>query len=186
VSRTAIALERLAIVAASLALSLGLIALLSGFFAGRDPAGVAGAATSPGQAFADLGNRPLGPGQARSVYDSDPPTSGSHRAVPIARDAVAIDDDQLLQALQVGDVVVFYGTRTPPPGLPALARQIAGPFSPALAAAGQAVILAPRRGTAGLVAVAWAHMQRAESSGDPALRAFMSYWLGRGAPSADR
>ena len=39
----------IAIVVASLVLSVGLIALLSGFFAGRDQAGVAGAQTGPVQ-----------------------------------------------------------------------------------------------------------------------------------------
>ena len=55
-------LELVAIVVASLALSIGLIILLSGFFAGRDQAGVAGGATGPGQAFTDLGHRALAPG----------------------------------------------------------------------------------------------------------------------------
>ena len=45
------ALERVAIVVASLALSFGLIALLSGFFAGRDQAGVAITQTGPGSAL---------------------------------------------------------------------------------------------------------------------------------------
>ena len=39
------ALERVAIIVASLVLSVGLIGLLSGFFAGTDPAGMSGAAT---------------------------------------------------------------------------------------------------------------------------------------------
>ena len=179
-SRTAVALERLAIAAASVALSVGLIAVLSGFFTSRDAAGVA-AGSAPGQAFRDLGHRALANGQARPAYNSSPPTSGPHRPQPISRDGVAIDDDQLLTSLQAGDVVIFYASRTPPAGLSALARQVAGRFSPALAAAGQAVILAPRPGVDGIVAVAWAHMQRVNSAGDPALRAFMTYWLGRGA-----
>ena len=44
VSSATTALERLAIAVASLLLAFGLIALLSGFFAGRDPAGVVGGA----------------------------------------------------------------------------------------------------------------------------------------------
>jgi hypothetical protein len=76
----------------------------------------------------------------------------------------------------------MYGTSKPPPGLAALARSQAGPFSPALAAAGQAVLLARRPGTTGLTALAWTHMVRVRSAGDPALRAFIEDRLGRGAP----
>lgn len=178
-SRTAVALERLAIAAASVALSVGLIAVLSGFFTSRDAAGIA-AGSAPGQAFPDLGHRALANGQPRPAYDSSPPTSGPHRRQPISRDGVAIDDDQLLTALQAGNVVVFYPAPTPPAGLSALARDVAGRFSPALAAAGQAVILAPRPGVHGVVALAWTRMERVNSTRDPALRAFVKYWLGRG------
>jgi hypothetical protein len=59
---------------------------------------------------------------------------------------------------------------------------MAPPFTPALAAAGDAVILAPRRGTAGVVALAWAHLLRVRDASDPALREFVGFWLGRGAP----
>jgi hypothetical protein len=76
----------------------------------------------------------------------------------------------------------MYGTRTPPPGLAAVAGAVAPPFTTALAASGQAVILAYRPGTAGVTGLAWAHMLRVASPGDPALRVFAQYWLGRGAP----
>jgi hypothetical protein len=60
------ALERLAIGVASLLLSIGLIAVLSGFFAGRDEAGVSGGSTTTiGQVFPDLGHAHLRPGQPR-------------------------------------------------------------------------------------------------------------------------
>jgi hypothetical protein len=174
--------ERLVIMLASLVLSIGLIVLLSGFFAGRDQAGVSGAGTGPGQAFADLGHRALRPGQPRLAYNSDPPTTGAHVPAAALRDRAALSDDQLLSALQVGDVVIVYGGRRPPAGLEQLARSMAPPFTPALAAAGDAVILAPRRGTAGVVALAWAHLLRVRDASDPALREFVGFWLGRGAP----
>lgn len=181
-SRTALALERLAIGLAALALSVGLIAVLSGFFAGRDQAGVAaGTTTPPGQAFADQGDGHLRRGQTAPAYDSNPPTSGPHHIVLVERDAAPISDDQLLEALELGDVVLFYGGPQPPPALRALARAQAAPFSPALVAAGQAVILAPRPGTRGVIAVAWTHMLRAGDPGSAALRQFVAYWLGRGA-----
>jgi hypothetical protein len=176
------ALERLAIGVASLALSVGLIAALSGFFAGRDQAGVTAASPALGQQFPDLGDAHLRPGEPRPVYNSDPPTSGAHVPEPVLRDERELNDDQLLHALEVGDVVLMYGSRTPPPGLRTLAQAVAGPFSPALAAAGQAVILSRRAGTRGVTGVAWTHLLRVRSPSDPLLRQFADYWLGRGAP----
>lgn len=180
-SRTAVALERVAIAVASLALSVGLIALLSGYFAGHDSAGVSGTVIAPGQAFPDLGHAQLAPGQPRPAYNSSPPTSGAHHPAATTRDESTLSDDQLLTALASGDVVIAYAPPRPPADLRALATALASPFSPALAAAGQAVILTPRRGTHGLIALAWAHLLRAGSARDSGLAPFISYWLGRGA-----
>jgi hypothetical protein len=175
-----------AIALASLVLSVGLIVLLSGFFAGRDQAGVSGAGSGPGQAFVDLGHGVLHSGQARPRYNSDPPTSGAHVPRPVMRDRAPLSDDQLLSALQLGDVVIVYGGRRPPAGLEQFARSVAPPFTPALAATGDALILAPRPGTAGVVALAWAHVLRVQQPSDPLLRGFAGFWLGRGAPEAPR
>lgn len=176
------ALERVAIVAASLALSVGLIAVLSGFFAGRDQAGVSGSSSAPGVVFPDLGHAHLAPGQPHPRYNSDPPTSGAHLPEPVVHDEARLNDDQLLQALAAGDVVLFYGGPTPPPGLRSLARAVAAPFTPALATAGQAVILARRPGMSGIVGAAWTHLISATSATNPTLRNFVQYWLGKGAP----
>jgi hypothetical protein len=172
-------LERVGVLIAALALSAALIALLSGFFTVRDQSAVAGA-RPPGIAFRDLGDTMLAPGQLGPTYDSDPPTSGAHVPQPIGRDDAPLSDEQLLQALSLGDVVVAYGTRRPPAALVALARSVAGPFTPSLAAAGQAVILDFRQGTAGLIGLAWAHMIQVRRATQP-LREFAQYWLGRGA-----
>ncbi|MGZ4217274.1 MAG: DUF3105 domain-containing protein [Solirubrobacteraceae bacterium] len=176
------ALERVAIVVASLALSFGLIALLSGFFAGRDQADVSITQAGPGSAFPDLGAAHLKPGDKRPEYDSNPPTSGAHFPQPVTRDEAELSDDQLLQALENGNVVFMYGTRKPPPGLRALALKLASPFTPALAAAGQAVILARRPGTIGVDGLAWAHAISVRDPSDPRLAQFAQFWLGRGAP----
>lgn len=181
-SRLARWLERLAILLAALALSVGLIILLSGFFAGRDQAGVSGTVTGPGQAFVDLGHAALRPGQPRPAYNSNPPTSGAHVTEAISRAGAPLNVDQLLSALQVGDVVILYGGSKPPAGLEQLARSVAPPFSPELADAGDAVILARRPGTAGVLALAWAHMLHVPQASDPALPEFVGFWLGRGAP----
>lgn len=181
-SRLVRLVERIAIGVASLALSVGLILLLSGYFAGRDQAAVSGGASGPGQAFRDLGHTALSPGQPRPSYDSNPPTSGAHVPEPVARDGATLNDDQLLEALQLGNVVIVYGSAEPPPGLAAFARTAAPPFTPALAATGDAVMLARRPGAAGLVALAWTHLLRVSSASDPQLGQFVSFWLGRGAP----
>jgi hypothetical protein len=180
--RAAGALERLAIVAAALALSVGLIALLSGFFAGRDQAGLAGTGSGPGQAFKDLGYGVLRRGQSRPSYNTDPPTSGAHVPEPVLHNEAQLNDDQILEALELGDVVIVYGTRDPPPGLLAFARSVAPRFTPALAAAGQAVILVHRGHYSRLTALAWAHLIRVTGPADSRLRQFVQFWLGRGAP----
>lgn len=174
--------ELIAIVVASLVLSIGLILLLSGYFAGRDQAAVSGGTSGPGQAFPDLGHSALSRGQPHPGYDSNPPTSGAHVAEAVTGDDAVLNDDQLLEALQLGNVVIVYGTRTPPAGLTQFTRLAAPAFTPELAASGDAVILARRPGTTGLVALAWAHLLRVSSPSDPALGQFVSYWLGRGAP----
>ncbi len=177
------ALERLAILAASLLLSIGLIGLLSGYFAGHDPAGISGTGVTVGLKFRDLGHAHLSPGELRPAYDSDPPTSGAHIPQAVRHDATALNDDQLLQALEVGDVVLAYGASKPPEGLSAVANEVAGRFTAALAAAGQAVILDHRPGTKGVIALAWTRMLHVSSSGDPAVREFIQGFLGRGAGS---
>ena len=174
-------LERVAIGLASLVLSIGLIALLSGFFAARDPAGVTSSGSGPGQRFPDQGHAHLAPGELRPVYNSDPPTSGPHIPALVQSDGVPLSDDELLEALELGDVVFTYGTPTPPPALTALARSVASPFTPALAAAGQAVIVAPRAHTTGIDGLAWTRMIHSTSAADPRLHDFAEFWLGKGA-----
>jgi Protein of unknown function (DUF3105) len=180
--RVSTTLERIAIIVASLALSFGLIALLSGFFAGRDQAGVSAVVNGPGTALADLGDAHLKPGDPRPRYDSDPPTSGAHVPVPVRHDDRRLSSDQLLQALAAGNVVIMYGAQDPSPPLRTLALSLAPPFTPALALAGQAVILARRPRTRGLLGLAWAHAINVPGPEDPRLRSFVQFWLGRGAP----
>jgi Protein of unknown function (DUF3105) len=165
-----------------------LVALAGGvglllFFASRDEGEVDRAQPAgAGQAFPDLGVRHLPPGERGSArYNSDPPTSGPHVAEPVRRDGIVLTDDQVLHALETGNVVLAYGTGSPPPGLRALAEATSGgPFDPALVQAGQAVILARRPGTRGVVALAWRHLLRADTAADPELRRFVEHWLGRG------
>ncbi len=90
------------------------------YFEGRDSSQVdRGASTvaGPGQLLPDQGHAHLRPGQ-RPVqpYASDPPTSGPHVPLPIRRDGdgTRLSDDQLLHALELGDVVLLYGSARPP------------------------------------------------------------------------
>jgi Protein of unknown function (DUF3105) len=78
----------------------------------------------------------------------EPPTSGPHRPEPIERDRTELSDDQILEALHLGNVVIAY-EGDPPTDL----QQ--DEFSPELAAAGQAVILDRRPGIGQTTALAW-------------------------------
>jgi hypothetical protein len=116
--------------------------------------------------------------------DSAPVRSGSPPAGPGERvpgGAPAGLPPALRGELAAGDVVLLYGAPRPPAGLRTLAEDVqGGPADPALVAAGQAVVLDRRTGTAGVVALAWGRRLRAASPADPALRRFAEAWLGRG------
>lgn len=176
------ALEWVAIAVVALAIAAGAIALLSGYFAGNDTPGVTGSSGGPGIAVKDMGDAHLRPGQAPPRYDSSPPTSGPHVPASIRKDGVILSVNQVLEALELGDVVLVYGSPAPPAALKRTAKAAASPFTPALAAAGQAVILDRRPGTPGVIGLAWAHMIRVATPTAPSLRQFIQYWLGRGAP----
>jgi hypothetical protein len=158
-----------------------LCAVLVAVLASRDSSSVGGA-TGPGVLEPDRGARHLADNAPATPASPPrtPPTSGPHRPLTISRDRRALSDDQLLQALELGNVVLFYADAAPPSGLVAVQRDVSGPFDPELAAAGQAVILARRPGVQGVVAVAWRRRLVARDASDPALRAFAEAWLGRG------
>lgn len=155
-------LRRLGLGLLTLVVALGGFVGLLLFFEGRDTSQVpqSAAGDAPGQVVTDQR-------QAQTP-------------AAIKRDRVQLSDDQLLHALELGDVVLLYGTHAPPPQLRALQEQVSGPFDPVLAANGAAVILARRAGTDGVVALAWRRILRAPSPADPALEDFANYWLGRG------
>lgn len=179
--KRASALEWVAIVVVSLLIAGGAIALLSGYFAGQDTAGVTGSSSGPGIAVRDMGDAHLRPGQPVPRYDSNPPTSGPHVPVAVRRNAATLSNNQLLTALELGDVVLMYGSRSGPPGLGRLARSVAGRFTPALASTGQAVIMARRPGVTGVLGLAWSHIIQVPGPFNASLRQFAQYWLGRGA-----
>lgn len=162
--------------------AVGVIGVLL-FFAARDQAPVS-KLEGPGQEFADQGSRHVRPGEAVGFrYNSNPPTSGPHVAVPVRRAASVLSTDQILHALESGNVILVYGDARPPAVLATLAQEEGGSFAPALAGAGQAVILARRPGMAGVTALAWRHLYRTPAVNDPELRRFVEFWLGRGRSS---
>jgi hypothetical protein len=178
--------ERTAIVIASLVVSIGVIVLLSGGLAGgQDTPGISlHSGPVPGRAYPDQGDRRLRAGEPHPRYLSDPPTSGPHRPVRITHNGALISEDQLLQALSLGDVVFLYSSAAPPAGLRAIADQVAPRFTPALAADGQTVILGRWPHLARITAVAWDHLLRSDSAEE--LRTFAAHWLGHGAGGRTR
>ena len=174
-------MRRAAGVLAAIVVAVAAVVGVIAFFTSRDSAPVSRTVSGPGRVFPDQGSAPLAPGAAPPrPYDSDPPSSGPHAPAPVTRDQTRLTDGQVLTALAAGNVVLFYGTRRAPAALRALAVTEAGPFAPALAQAGQAVILADRPGTRGVVGAAWRHLVQVASPTDPALRAFVDAWLGVG------
>jgi len=166
----------LLVVLAVLVACAGLAALVVALGA-RDESQVAGAPAGPGELQRDRG---AGHGAAARVPAGELPTSGPHRADLVTRDRRALSDDQIIHALELGNVVLLYDAPDPPGALEAVQEEVAGPFDAELAAAGQAVILARREGAGPATALAWRRVLRGEDPADPRLREFAETWLGEG------
>ena len=160
-------------IAAGVLLAIAGLIVLVIVFGARDDPQVAGAPEGPGALQPDRGF-----GHNRAAAVEDPwPTSGPHLPELVTRDRRRLSDDQILHALELGNVVILY--EGPDPGaLVEVQREVAGPFDAEVAAAGQAVILARRDGAGEAAALAW---RRVLESADPAaLREFAEAWLGQG------
>ena len=156
-------LRKVGAVLLTLLVALGGFVLVLLFFESRDSSQVGDGARAPGQPVAHQ-QRAATPARIRS----DGPGTRLSR-------------DQVLHALEQGDVVLLYGTRSLPPALEAVQRRLSGAFDPVLAANGAAVILGYEPGTDGVTALAWRRILRAPTPADPAIGQFADYWLGRGA-----
>jgi Protein of unknown function (DUF3105) len=179
VRRSRQALTALAVAGLASAACLVLIVIL----ASRDPSGVGSTSTAPGTLQPDRGAEHVGADAPPTPVSAPahPPTSGPHRPQLPARDAADLSDDQLLEALHLGNVVIAYDSARPPAELRTLQRDVMdGAFSPDLAAAGQAVILDHRPGAGGIIALAWRRELRTQDPADPQLREFADAWLGQG------
>ncbi len=147
----------------------------------RDPSGVA-TREGPGEVLADQCARHTARPEGFR-YATRPPASGPHGPRLARGDERRLSDDELLHALELGNVILAYDARRPPPALQALRDEIAGPYDVELAAAGQAVLLVEHPSAEGVTALAWARRLRTRDPSDPALREFVEHWLGQGARS---
>jgi hypothetical protein len=169
-------LRRLGLVAAGVLVAVaGVIALALAFNA-RDDADLARAPDGPGELQTDRGS---GHDSAAQVTD-EWPTSGPHEPELITRERRRLTDDQILHALELGNVVFLYDAPDPGSALVAVQRDVAGPFDAEVAAAGQAVILARRSGAGPATALAWRRVYQTDDPGNPGIREFAEAWLGRG------
>jgi hypothetical protein len=175
--------RRLLTALAAAALVVGGVAALLLLFTARDDAPVSGPAASagPGELQPDRGSRHLPAGEHVPLGGlTDPPTSGAHHPrLPTGEDE-PLSPDEILHALELGDVILFYASARPPAELRAIQRDVSGPFDAEVAAAGQQVILARRPGDAAVTAAAWRRLLRADDPADPRLREFAEAWIGRG------
>jgi hypothetical protein len=167
-------LRRLGLVAAGVLVAVAGLIVLALIFNARDDPEVAQAPAGPGELQPDRGSGHDGPAQVTDEW----PTSGPHRDELVTRDRRRLTDDQILHALELGNVVILYDT--PDPALERLQDEVAGPFDAEVAAAGQAVILARRDGAGPATALAWRRVYQADDPNDPGLREFAEAWLGRG------
>lgn len=82
-----------------------------------------------------------------------------------------------------GNIVLLFSDERETAALRKFALDAGGPATPAVAAAGQAVIARHQIGLRVPVVAITSHRRlNANGPGDPRLRAFVEYWLGREAP----
>jgi Protein of unknown function (DUF3105) len=172
--------RRLLLVAIGALVVIAGIAALMLAFTSRDEPEVSSAAPGPGEQQPDLGARHLAADEhAPDAGLTDPPTSGPHHPDLVTRDRRVLEPDQIIHALELGNVVLFYDSARPPPELVAVQEEVSGPFDAEIAAAGQAVILARRSGAGPATALAWRRVLQTPDSADPRLRDFAEAWLGQ-------
>lgn len=174
-----------------LTLTVGAVVVVAGLgglllaFSSRDDAGLGGdgaapVQSGPGELQPDRGARH---GAAAPELRADAlPTSGEHQPAGLGRDRTALSADQWLHALELGNVIFAYGGPRPPAPLVRLQEELAGPYDPELAAAGQSIVLARVPGLAVPAAVSWRRLLALPDPGNEDARRFADAHLGTGAP----
>jgi hypothetical protein len=160
----------------------GIVALLL-VFQSRDSGDINGGASGaegPGQLQEDRGARHGA--SAPAISAADLPASGEHAPAAVARDATDLSGDEWLHALELGNVILAYGSDEPGDALLRVQEDLAGAYDPELAAAGQSVILAHVEGLEEPTAVAWRRTLAFQDPSAPEVREFIEAWLGTGAP----
>jgi hypothetical protein len=170
-------LRRLALVAVGAVVAVAGLIALALVLSARDDSQLSGAAQGPGELQPDNGAQHDGPAR---VGDGEWPTSGPHRPDLVSRDRRRLTDDQIIHALELGNVVMLYDASEPGAALVRLQQAVAGPFDAEFAAAGQAVILARRANAGPATALAWRRVLQTDDATDPQLREFADDWLGHG------
>jgi hypothetical protein len=169
-------LRRVLIVVLGVAVAVAALIALVLFLGSRDDSQLSAAPSGPGELQPDEGAR-----HGEAARDAaEPPTSGTHQPELVTRDRRELTPDQIVHALELGNVIVLYEGARPAPALVRLQEEVSGPFDAELAAAGQAVILAPRPGAGPATALAWRRVLTVDDPSDPALREFAEAWLGTG------
>lgn len=172
---------RILLVLAIVLLSIAAVAGVLIFAASRDKPDLSAIDRGPGTEYPDQGNDHLALGEEPKVrFVSNPATSGPHLPEGIVNDGVQLSRDQVLQALEKGNVVLFFDSAKEGRALRRLQRRVSGPYDSQIAAAGQAIVLARRPRTKGVIAAAWRHLLTVKKPTDPQLDGFIQYWLGRG------
>lgn len=170
----------LTVLAGAVVVLAGIVALLAVVQA-RDEADLGGGEPSgPGQVQPDRGARHGA--SAPEVSAEDLPASGEHAPAAAPRDQAELTGDEWLHALELGNVIIAYGSDEPGDALLRLQEDLAGAYDPELAAAGQSVLLAHVEGLAEPTAVAWRRTLEFQDPAAPEVREFVEAWLGTGAP----
>ena len=96
----------------------------------RDEAPVAPASGRASRSPTGAPSTYRGPPRARPAPPTGPAASGPHRPELVTRDRRELTDDQILHALELGDVVIFYPQARPPAALAELQRELAAGSTP--------------------------------------------------------
>lgn len=129
------------------------------------------------ETFADAGSEHVADGTVVESYNSDPPTSGPHYALP--SDPGFFDSplprEQLVHNLEHGQIVIYYSS-TAPPDLIASLQELVQSEAVAL-------VVVPNEAASEsneIVLTAWTHLQRCSGFSGTDIEEFRAAWQGRG------